>query len=942
MDAYDDDNANDPFALSDPWKPSKFMFEARSPIIRDLQELDCQKQSVEPLDISIGVKLVFPDLDSFNYGPLDATTPTDSSSISLHEKDTGDDQVAEDSDFWLVAGTEEISEVYSLQTWERFYDRTYQEPLIYLSEAGPRVFDAVLLDIPTLIDSSEVDSHEQAIIHVDPLLPALFQLGTGRQSALFAYDDIKRSFVPRLDNVRPSGYSFTVYASLISKFNDYGMQTLQLRSFVEDIYSQSSPSALKVAAAATISSISSILLDLLYRRSLRVRSLLQLQSAYERPAQLLNYLCAIVSAVSEACNDEEVLCSVFNLTMSLEFSELWFRPVALQILSHISKPWLDSIGGSIGLAESSLSANGYSEDQTSEGGLHDKLQSQTMPRFMTPQDRENILEARHALRLLRLHAPSHLLCGHSKTSLVEVPELEWLYDWTDIQRIDAKAGKYEARIQHVLYSNEGSGIFQDHMYLNDKETPSASIYEFDLFEDSRQKLESDALNLSAEVAEEPNQTRYGSSSKLHKAVEEALSDETGNLQRWEDFAPPLSVAPILSFSSVISVQKRLLNEACLQVLFKAGLRKHLQVQRRFHLLNDGVFASRLAHALFDPELGSAERRKGHRRGGVLGLKLGARESWPPASSELRLALAGILFESYSSTSEAEKIETLGNDLPGGLSFAIRDISEEEIQKCMDPNSIEALDFLRLQYKAPAPLDAILTVQCMDKYDAVFKLLLRVTRMLFVVNQLSLRSRNRSRSFVVSKVFETRFQFEAHVFVSAVAEYFSHSISSIWNQFEGELLTVESCLETPGSESRLSPHEGINLLRERHEQTLDNILFALLLRKRQEKAMRLLEKAFGSILAFAKPDTTGSRVADAETPSSDRLYHDFHGNVRNFIEICKALSEKPIHGKNAMKSRLLSNSPPKLDHTLQGEPSILTQLVLRLEMNLYYVRTSGAG
>ena len=77
---------------------------------------------------------------------------------------------------------------------------------------------------------------------------------------------------------------------------------------------------------------------------------------------------------------------------------------------------------------------------------------------------------------------------------------------------------------------------------------------------------------------------------------------------------------------------------------------HLGLQRSFHLLGDGVFVSRLTAALFDPEQASTERERGVMRSGTgMGLRLGSRGTWPPASSELRLALMGILGDCYQAT-----------------------------------------------------------------------------------------------------------------------------------------------------------------------------------------------------------------------------------------------------------------------------------------------------
>src|SRR6266700_2517773 len=106
-----------------------------------------------------------------------------------------------------------------------------------------------------------------------------------------------------------------------------------------------------------------------------------------------------------------------------------------------------------------------------------------------------------------------------------------------------------------------------------------------------------------------------------------------------------------TFKRLLNAQAHLVNATTLRLFLRSHqLRTHISLQRQYHLLGDGVFVSSLSSALFSPELETAERRKGTVRSGVhMGLKLGSRTAWPPASSELRLALMGVLSESYYSS-----------------------------------------------------------------------------------------------------------------------------------------------------------------------------------------------------------------------------------------------------------------------------------------------------
>ncbi|CAN9145489.1 unnamed protein product [Alternaria alternata] len=135
---------------------------------------------------------------------------------------------------------------------------------------------------------------------------------------------------------------------------------------------------------------------------------------------------------------------------------------------------------------------------------------------------------------------------------------------------------------------------------------------------------------------------------------------------------------------------------------------------------------------------------------------------------------------------------------GQLNFAIRNLTEAEQEKVMDPDALHALDFLRLQYVAPAPLNLVITSTSLEKYDYIFKFLLRLLRMLFVVSHLPRRYADSNAR---------QFRTEAYHFVITLTNYV----------FQSETVYY----------------------------------FALLLRRRQRKIMALVEEIFDHILLFAK-------------------------------------------------------------------------------------------
>lgn len=413
------------------------------------------------------------------------------------------------------------------------------------------------------------------------------------------------------------------------------------------------------------------------------------------------------------------------------------------------------------------------------------------------------------------------------------------------------------------------------------------------------------------------------------------------------FLPPINITPELSFAHILSTQSRLINAAALRMFFREHhIRTHLAMLRRFFLFGDGVFSSRLAQALFSDELDSTERVDGApRTGGSMGLKLGSRESWPPASSELRLALMGVLTDSFSQHAMTETemgimgmtgattapggIHAAGKEgeLPGGLSFAVREMSEPELKACMDRDALGALDFLKLFYKPPRPLDALITPTALARYDRIFRLLLRVLRMAFVVNTLAKTALKEFNSYheLPSRPppppEATRFRLEATHFVTTVAAYMVETaVGTPWAAFDAQLARLDEHLDdtlsTTDTSSSTSTTEamGLDRVRALHEAALDRIMFASLLRRRQEPVLKLLEDIFGVVLRFARHGPHDEVAAVAG------LYAGFRRRVAIFINVCRGLGEK-------------RGLPGNEDQNVNGGP--LQHLLLRLEMSPYY-------
>lgn len=611
-----------------------------------------------------------------------------------------------------------------------------------------------------------------------------------------------------------------------------------------------------------------------------------------------------------------------------------------EILARISRPWLESVGEWLGLNRDLASrALGQCHNfvierkemrKREDGKEIEEIQYEflpnLMPNFISSDDVKVIFETGQGLRLLQAYAPEHPLANPDFIGSTEVCPLKWQFSWQDVGNIQREATSYKSRVLDAIrnFHNPGPSPKPPHMPANpSKQFEWGSSPSFEQAFNHQTTYPMAELDTSTPFA--------GETDSLSQIVMSysSLCDEGEGTDN-DLFAPPLSLVSVLSFNPIIFTQAILVNQACLRLLFKEhNLRLHISLQQQYQLFGDAIFATRLSHALFDPELQSAERHRGHARCGVSGLKLGSRESWPPASSELRLSLMDILNDSYFNGEQVKVVDSFRPELPGGLSFAIRDMPEEEFNDCMDPDSIKALDFLRLQYSPPSPIDAVITASCLERYDLIFKLLLRGTRMVFVVNQLSRDLTGRTPNLHRSNNVVRRFTWEAHHFVSAVFSYFSDGVRSNWAIFSQKLDDIEKQLDDYDSgESR-----GLHQLRDFHEKVLDRMMFSLLLRQQQYQVMKLLEEIFGSILIFArhlrsKPTTeVDAKVLD--------VYHVFKKKLEVFMSVCRGLSDR--RGLGGLKNYEFDHGREEFDKEdiSENRGNTLGQLLLRLEMSGYY-------
>ncbi|KAI2624311.1 Spc97/Spc98 family protein [Hypoxylon sp. NC1633] len=888
--------------------------------------------------------LVPTDLDKpSNAGHQDVSIPK-----PLHDVDLHDFEVYDDS--WLQKDEPATTEA-EYKTWDAFLnpDITQAAP-IFITEAGPGAYDA---GIKNPEDPLSIRNTKDSIVQTHPYLTALLALAFGRGSVFFVWDEEKKSFVPDMKGMRISGYSSYVLRGLQRHCLECGNTTRLLSAFVQVTY-KAHPGAVRVAVAKTIDVTLLTIQKVLGAKARQIQSLLQLQSAVQPIRSLLAYFKSLIVKVSRKTTDEQALTLVFEEAQALEHGDALLSGVMREVLSRVSEPWIQFAEKWIGIrAEGGIPLTKENPGNcfvrvenvslVDDVGLETEepdyvLDENRMPEFFPTETASVMFETGKTLRLLRTHHPEHPLCQMGLITSSRPPHLQWHYDWKSIQRSQEDVKNYEKRLLISLRQGSLESITAA-LLVDSLADTSYDGYDLQFFGHEEAQLEGrllasiKALNgLPIAVSEDDSLSRL-LYARLHD-----YTPVTGDPVSC--FSPHWSVIPYHSFGPLVATQARIINREYMRLLFTAHhLKDHLSLQKQFQLLGNGVFCSRLSHALFDPNLETTERQKGVAlSGGVMGLRLGRRDNWPPASSELRLALMGVLTESYLLPHPKGGFPADGKrDLPGDISFAVRDLSAEEIDKCLNPGSLEALDFLRLSYKPPLPLSSIFTPVILLKYDRVFKLLLRVLRILFVSGQLFRDTLQRTSNRHHIDNASLRFRFEAHHFVSSISAYFFDTgIEMPWKQFEAWLGDVE--IDLTRSELNIEERRvpSLDELREEHERMLDRIMHTLLLRKRQQPVMKLLEDIFTLMLKFsevARLEASGKGGKEARDSSYKSLYDAFRKKVDVFKTVCHGLIEKGGHTEKPTRNDLMTNYGRHREGI--KEENTIDRLLIKLEMSGYY-------
>ena len=915
------------FELGDIWRQSIFQAERPDESLFQLEHHVANFPELEPNDDhDYQLALELPDLSHVN-GVEDHTLNNLENEQASPVTDPVRINTDSSADIWaLHVDHDDRENLPRLRTWEAFdkKDVANSERTAYLSEAGPDAFDSAL------VHTSNREASD-GVLPQDVVFRALCNLILGRSSIFFQWNAEEQAFFQSLKDVPISGYSLPACGSFVRRLIDFGSMYRILDDFASAPTPPYASCTALISFRGCVTSILDSVEEYIGKAIPRTHSLLQLQSLTERSRQLLDMLREMVRSVQDLGTDEEVIANLSDFVHRTASAENEFSEALGVMLSRVSKPWLERLCADLGLTGNPIDQGALKSENHEGDGIDDSSGSiggstgspNALPRFVHSEDHALIKETKASLQVLRRHQPNQDLAVFKSTDFLQ----EHFHDEMHVAPMRAIRAGYEIASFPTRDASTAFMASPDRSIVDGMFT-AADDYGGLAWLDNETRHEY-LTTLDARISE-PLETFNQGADRLRRTVSLAIeSDASSAGVDTVAFSERTQFNPLERLRPLIQAHNRLINSTLLRHLFrKCRLQHHLDLQHQYHLLGNGDFVARLAKALFSADTQSAERRRGTLpTGETMGLRLGAREGqrWPPASSELRLTLMGVLIETYHPEQMNIRKTSNTKELPGGLSFSIRELPDKEIEKVLESGSIYALDFLRLQYTAPPAVDAILTPSSMQAYDSIFRFALRLLRVLHVTTMLrvgltlddSTWNSQKSGENAYSRT-KARFAIEAQHFMSMLMSHVMDvGIAPPWQEFSSSLADVEKSLTAEDGDAVESPTLiGLDGLRQLHESCLESIRNRLFLRRKQEKIRGAIENVLTSILTCAsdfESDEAGDHL--------DGLV-SFEQSLIGFLSLLHTTVEKPLKVSAA-------------NNTAESDAEAVKLLSMRLNWNDFY-------
>jgi gamma-tubulin complex component 6 len=464
---------------------------------------------------------------------------------------------------------------------------------------------------------------------------------------------------------------------------------------------------------------------------------------------------------------------------------------------------MNKADGQITLMKGNEAANVFDESQNGMESDY-KINDTPTPSTMSTREEEEMRD-----RVLSQHKVS----------------LEEDYDYAHDQAVSTRGHEPPSVIQEIMYKQDS----QPEVFQTTRGHAPESTIQMLMYPDvkskksmqresvSPEKVEFDPLmdpvisSLQKETepfAEDLNCLDYCPNSDLMAKIQMEGSSLDKDGKGHVDALNPLSLLELINRSIVtpLTSQVSVVNQAVIAYFMEElGMQEHFSALRHFLLLEDGEFG----HALTDG----------------LCTKLSS------GISPSNLCSAGTLNGLLGGSLEASLNVSL--EQTSRLSFSLK-----RIPRVLKPNDINALDFLELRYKAPWPVNIVITEMAISRYGKLFNFMLQLKRATWALKDIGQRLKRSGRQMKERKSEQLHrlhlFRREMQHFVTVMDGYVVNQIIHVsWLEFQQQLKEVD----------------GLDDLCDCHASYLNRMLFRSLLTKKAVPVMKMVQDILSLVLQF---------------------------------------------------------------------------------------------
>ncbi|KZT41564.1 hypothetical protein SISSUDRAFT_1042629 [Sistotremastrum suecicum HHB10207 ss-3] len=779
-------------------------------------------------------------------------------------------------------------------SWENFYKPpTQPQPSPFLTEQPPHI-SATLREQALLPEDGK--DRKVGFIRAEDLIATLPSTLVGGSSEIFIWNQDEEKLNIVGDNGDSSVDIFLDYLdrvlsrNIVKTFSEIGTLFRRVEGVAEKLQQSPDGGVTRSCGFALSSVLDYMRAEVDSQPPFSPSHLAELSAYHEPKLAMLQELsdfcrCPIETSppyLSLPTPDDELLSYIYGRLESAvhHASPMQIQATMAYILSTSSSEYLGLVRRLLGLSSNEtpilhLDTVDVREDDD-DGIMHIILTSEKdaqdhrYPEFFTPELQAALTAGRRSLAILRTARPNHEL-------LIEAPgESSVRWPWEAIPDTDCQ--KDESARSPIA----------THGYP----------LELDVFKVFDQRPD---FHPPAYASDERQQIHTGASHRFSTTL-------TSYPDSFPLFSPTL---PLVTehMLSALKLRATTLSNALLSLYISPSeldLTSHLRVLRSFLLMTSARFQARLSVALFadyddtlntlSPFLSRRSRGKKKRKNGELsgiGLAPGLLESgkWPPRGSSLSYHLRSVIMDTLEGQADGSAAWKQAESRVG---FTIVDPPDKDTEiRWQDPSSLEALDFLALQYRPPPTLSIVLSQDVLTKYGRVFTFLLRLLRVNAVVRyitQRTLKAQNPPLFEYDRATFNLleQLRFRVHAFQSSLTTYvFDFAIRVNFDSF---LAQVSSVLSPKGSDEGLASAGrdigDIFALAARHSQMLDRIMNLCVLRQRQSRISRILNSLFDTILRFGKLLDDLDKTRSTEVLAADELRvisQDFDQAMLNLVK-----------------------------------------------------------